>query len=48
MQFGSSILGVVMGLLATPFVRGLAVPLASSLKSDITLLYNNDLNRESH
>ena len=47
MQLGSSILGIAMGLLAAPFVRGLAVPLASSLKSDITLLYNNDLNRES-
>ena len=46
MQLGNSIFGIAMGLLAAPFLRGLAVPLASSLKSDITLLYNNDLNRE--
>ena len=34
-------------LLAASLVCGFAIPLSSSFESDITLLYNNDLNRES-
>ena len=47
MQPGSSLGRLGAALLAVPLVCGFAIPSSSSLRSDITLLYNNDLNRES-
>ncbi|TBU26957.1 carboxylesterase from carbohydrate esterase [Dichomitus squalens] len=44
MHLLTSLNGLAIGHLAAPLVCGLAIPSSSSLKSDIILLYNNDLN----
>ena len=46
MQLSASLVGLSIGFLAAPLVCSLAIPSSSSLRSDISLLYNNDLNRE--
>ncbi len=48
MKLGSSLTRLAVTLLGAPLAcRSRTIPTPSSLRSDITLLYNNDLNRES-
>ncbi|KAM5533408.1 hypothetical protein V8D89_012958 [Ganoderma adspersum] len=44
MHLSAPLVGLAIGFLAAPLVCSLAIPSSSSLRSDISLLYNNDLN----